>query len=221
MKDKVVIITGASSGIGAGTARYMASLGCRLSLVARTKEALEKVALDCTEAGAEDTLVLAKDVGVEEECEDVVKMTVEHFGGVDVLINNAGILIRTSFAELSLSEIELSMRVNLSSAVKLSQLCLSHLQKVQGSIVNVSSIAGLRAYTGALAYKMSKAAMDQMTRCVALEVASFGVRVNSVNPGVIITDIFTRSGMTEEETKNYIEQSKQLHPLGRAGTSDE
>lgn len=90
-----------------------------------------------------------------------------------------------------------------------------------GCIVNVSSIAGLRAYPGALAYKMSKAAMDQMTRCVALEVASHGIRVNSVNPGVIVTEIFKRSGMTDHQTEKYMEQSKALHPLGRPGQPEE
>ena len=122
--------------------------------------------------------------------------------------------------------------------MKLSQASLPHLQRSGGNIVNVSSIAGLRAYPGALAYKMSKAAMDQMTRCVALEVrncrksqyficwstflvAGSGVRVNSVNPAVIVTDIFTRSGMTEDETAAYLEHSRLLHPLGRPGRPEE
>ena len=85
----------------------------------------------------------------------------------------------------------------------------------------MSSVAGLRAYPGALAYKMSKAALDQMTRCVALEVAGHGVRVNSVNPGVIVTEIFQRSGMTDHQTAMYMEQSKALHPLGRPGQPEE
>ena len=85
-------------------------------------------------------------------------------------MNNAGVLIRSDFASVTMAEVDLSMQVNLKSAVKLCQACLPYLENGQGSIVNVSSIAGLRAYPGALAYKMSKAAMDQMTRCVALEV---------------------------------------------------
>jgi len=215
---KVVIITGASSGIGAGTALHLASLGCRLSLVARNKAALDRVREECLTAGAKEVLVLPHDVGAEEQCQSLVDKTVEHFGGIDVLVNNAGVLIRSDFVSVTMEEVDLSMQVNLKSAVKLSQACLPYLQKTQGSIVNVSSIAGLRAYPGALAYKMSKAAMDQMTRCVALEVAPAGVRVNSVNPGVIITDIFTNSGMSQEETNTYLETSKHLHPLGRPGT---
>ena len=121
------------------------------------------------------------------------------------------------------------MAVNLKSALRLSQLAAPHLQRSEGgSIVNVSSVAGLRAYPGALAYKLSKAAMDQMTRCVALEVgithqsysidkdvyyllsqvASTGVRVNSVNPGVVWTEIWSRSGMSDQETRDYLAQAK-------------
>ena len=141
--------------------------------------------------------------------------------GLDILINNAGILCRANFQDVSMKDIDETMEVNLKSAVKLSQESLPHLVAREGCIVNVSSIAGLRAYPGALAYKMSKAALDQMTRCVALEVAGSGVRVNSVNPGVIATEIFTRSGLTEAESSAYLEQSKALHPLGRPGTAAE
>ena len=111
-------------------------------------------------------------MGVEAECEEAVSQTVAVMGGLDILVNNAGYLARENFIEVSSEDIDKSMAVNLKSAVKLSQASLPHLQRSGGNIVNVSSIAGLRAYPGALAYKMSKAAMDQMTRCVALEVGN-------------------------------------------------
>merc|ERR1719369_747846 len=95
LTGKVVLITGASSGIGAGTALHMASLGCRLSLVARNRSALEQVKKECLEAGAKDVIILVHDLSVEENCEMVVKSTVEYFGGIDVLVNNAGILLRS------------------------------------------------------------------------------------------------------------------------------
>ena len=108
---------------------------------------------------------------MEDECVRAVDKTVEMMGGLDVLVNNAGYLATESFRELSMESIDESMAVNLKSAVRLGQAGLPHLQRSDGgNIVNVSSIAGLRAWPGALAYKMSKAAMDQMTRCVALEV---------------------------------------------------
>ena len=138
--------------------------------MARNKAGLEKVREECVGEGAGDVLVLPHDVGNEEECTLVIEETAAHFGGIDVLVNNAGVLIRSDFTSLTMEEVDLSMQVNLKSVVKLCQTCLPYLKTSQGSVVNVSSIAGLRAYPGALAYKMSKAALDQMTRCVALEV---------------------------------------------------
>ncbi len=88
-------------------------------------------------------------------------------------------------------------------------------------MVNVSSIAGLRAYTGGLAYKMSKAAMDQLTRCSALELIPKAIRVNSVNPGVIETEIFERGGMSAKSVKAFMERAKRTHPIGRPGRPEE
>ena len=118
-------------------------------------------------------ITISADLALEDQCVMTIEKTVEHLGGLDVLVNNAGYLAKESFTELTMASIDQSMAVNLKSAVKLSQCALTHLQSAGGNIVNVSSIAGLRAWPGALAYKMSKAAMDQMTRCVALEVGDF------------------------------------------------
>ena len=187
LENKVVLITGASSGIGASTAKYFAGqksrsmfvlyyfvqlniLVSRLSLVARNLPALDLVKTECLQLGAPDVITVKCDVGVEAECEEAVSGTVAVMGSLDILVNNAGYLARENFIAVTSEAIDKSMAVNLKSAVKLSQASLPHLQRSGGNIVNVSSIAGLRAYPGALAYKMSKAAMDQMTRCVALEV---------------------------------------------------
>jgi NAD(P)-dependent dehydrogenase (short-subunit alcohol dehydrogenase family) len=90
-----------------------------------------------------------------------------------------------------------------------------------GNIVNISSVTGLRAFPGVLAYCVSKAALDQLTRCAALELAAKGVRVNAVNPGVVITEIHRRGGMSEEAYADFLERSKQTHPLGRVGEPSE
>jgi NAD(P)-dependent dehydrogenase (short-subunit alcohol dehydrogenase family) len=90
-----------------------------------------------------------------------------------------------------------------------------------GNIVNVSSVTGLRAFPGVLAYCVSKAGLDQLTRCAALEVAAKGVRVNAVNPGVVVTAIHKRGGMTEDAYKAFLEHSKDTHPLGRVGEARE
>merc|ERR1712018_1036439 len=103
----------------------------------------------------------------------------------------------------------------------LSQRAIPHLRKTRGSIVHVSSVTGLRAFPNVVAYNMSKAAVDQLTRTCALEVASRGVRVNAVNPGVIVTDVHKRAGMDDEKYDKFLEHSKTTHAMGRVGTVQE
>ena len=91
----------------------------------------------------------------------------------------------------------------------------------KGSIVNVSSVNGLRSFPGVLAYNVSKAGVDQLTRCAALELAPLGVRVNAVNPGVTVTNLHRRSGMDESKYAAFLERSKETHPLGRPGQPQE
>jgi NAD(P)-dependent dehydrogenase (short-subunit alcohol dehydrogenase family) len=91
----------------------------------------------------------------------------------------------------------------------------------KGNIINVSSVTGLRAFPGVLAYCVSKAGLDQLTRCAALELAAKGVRVNAVNPGVVVTEIHKRGGMNEDQYSAFLERSKQTHPLGRVGQARE
>ena len=121
------------------------------------------------------------------------------------------------------SKLDEAMDINVKSALKLTQLATKWLEKsTLKAIVNVSSIAGLRASPGSLAYKISKAAMDQLTRCSAIELAPKGIRVNSVNPGVIETDFFVNSGLSTKQSDTFIKvKSKNIHPLGRCGQPEE
>jgi NAD(P)-dependent dehydrogenase (short-subunit alcohol dehydrogenase family) len=96
-----------------------------------------------------------------------------------------------------------------------------HLTARKGSVVNVSSVNGLRSFPGVLAYCVSKAALDQLTRCAALELAPKKVRVNAVNPGVVISNLHRRGGMSEENYRGFIDRSRETHPLGRPGTPEE
>ena len=119
--------------------------------------------------------------------------------------------------------------INLRAPFRLMRAAIPHLTgaardiapRSSASVVNVSSVTGLRAFPGVLAYCVSKAGMDQLTRCAALEMAPHGVRVNAVNPGVTISNLHRRSGMTEEAYAAFLERSKQTHPLGRAGEPQE
>jgi NAD(P)-dependent dehydrogenase (short-subunit alcohol dehydrogenase family) len=101
------------------------------------------------------------------------------------------------------------------------QLCAPRLIETKGNIVNISSVTGLRSFPGVLAYCVSKAGLDQLTRCAALELAAKGVRVNAVNPGVVVTEIHKRGGMDEEAYANFLEHSRTTHPLGRVGKPGE
>ena len=120
-----------------------------------------------------------------------------------------------------MEDYDISMETNVKSAMILTQSCLPYLIKEKGSVVNVSSVTGTRSFPGVLPYCISKAALDQFTKCVALELADKGVRVNSVNPGVIVTNLHRRAGQSEEVYAKFLENCKNTHALGRAGTGDE
>lgn len=113
------------------------------------------------------------------------------------------------------------MNTNVRSIYHLTTLAVPHLIKTKGNIVNVSSVNGIRAFPGVLAYCVSKAAVDQFTRCVALDLAPKQVRVNSVNPGVTITNLHKRGGMNQEQYEAFIKRSQETHALGRPGEPEE
>ncbi|XP_002734132.1 3-oxoacyl-[acyl-carrier-protein] reductase FabG-like [Saccoglossus kowalevskii] len=223
LAGKVALITGASSGIGAGTAGHFASLGCYLALCGRNEENLQKVGTACEANGLDKdkVLLIVGDLSKEEDCKTAVEKTIQHFGQLDVLVNNAGILINGTIETATLEEYDTIMNINVRSMFHITMLSVPHLIKTKGSIVNVSSVAGLRSFPGILLYNMSKAAVDQFTNTVALELASKQVRVNSVNPGVIITEVHKRAGMSDEKYTEFLERSKTTHALGRPGTTEE
>jgi len=145
----------------------------------------------------------------------------EEFGGIDVLVNAAGHISSGSIEDTSLAAWDALMEINVRAVFCLMQQALPSIISRHGNVVNVSSVTGLRAFPGVLAYCVSKAAVDQLTRCAALELAAKGVRVNAVNPGVVITEIHKRGGMSEEAYEAFLERSKQTHPIGRVGQASE
>jgi NAD(P)-dependent dehydrogenase (short-subunit alcohol dehydrogenase family) len=111
--------------------------------------------------------------------------------------------------------------INLRAPFRLIRAAVPHLVERHGAIVNVSSVTGLRAFPGVLSYCVSKAGMDQLTRCAALELAPMGVRINGVNPGVVVTNLHRRSGFSDKQYADFLEHSRTTHPLGRAGEPEE
>jgi len=220
---KIVLITGASAGIGTAAALYFAKNGAKLAIAGRKEDNLKSVAVQCEEVSPtkEKVLTLVGDLSKEEDTERTLKETINHFNQIDILVNNAGILVLGNNETLSLESYDLQMNINLRSVFHLTKLAIPHLIKSKGNIVNVSSLSATRGYSEAFAYCMSKAALDQYTRTTALELASHKVRCNAVNPGVIVTDIHRRAGMSEEEYEKFIKHREETHCFGRVGTVDE
>lgn len=220
MKDKVVIVTGASSGVGYATAMKFAESGASVVAVGRSERDLNLLRDEASEKAGSVRVHLA-DVRENKQLDRLVGDTVQQFGRIDVLVNAAGIIANGSVESTTLDDWDKMFDINLRSVFSLMQSCIPHLEPVKGNIVNVSSVAGTRAFPNLLSYCVSKAALDQLTRCSALDLAPKGIRVNAVNPGVVVTNLHKRGGMTEEAYEAFLEHSKTTHPLGRVGQAHE
>ena len=218
--EKTLLITGATSGIGKATALRFAQSGASIAAAGRDETALLELGERIAETGAR-CLTVQADLSLDEGTELVVSKTVEHFGGIDVLVNAAGHLTTGTIETTSVEAWDAMLGINLRAVFLLMQKSLPSIIAKRGNIVNVSSVTGLRAFPGVLAYCVSKAGLDQLTRCASLELAGKGVRVNAVNPGVVVTEIHKRGGMTEEQYGAFLEHSKETHPLGRVGDARE
>jgi short-subunit dehydrogenase len=189
---KTIIITGASDGIGAEVARQLARRhGAQVALVlaARNAAMLEQVAAQCAESGAQ-TLVVATDVSVQTQCVALVDACVARFGRIDALINNAGRSAHALFSEVeNLAWYEELMRINLWGSVWCTHAALPYLKQARGSIVAVSSLAGLVGVPGRTAYSATKFAMGGFFEALRAELKPFGVSVTTAYPGVVATQI--------------------------------
>jgi NAD(P)-dependent dehydrogenase (short-subunit alcohol dehydrogenase family) len=214
---KVALVTGATSGIGQACATAFAQAGAKVVCVGRKAGALKEI----EETIGAEVLTIEADLAETQAAARVVARALEVFGGIDVLVNAAGHISNGTIENTSLTAWDDMMNVNVRAPFQLMQQALPSLIERRGNIVNVSSVTGLRAFPGVLAYCVSKAALDQLTRCASLELAAKGVRVNAVNPGVVVTQIHKRGGMNDEAYAAFLEHSKTTHPLGRTGRPEE
>lgn len=220
MAAQQVIVTGASSGIGRAVALRFGGEGAAVLAVGRQEEALAEVAGEIERAGGR-AAVLVVDVTAPDAPQRIVAAAVDGLGGITTLVNAAGIIGAGTVETTTDAQWDGMLDINVRAPFRLMRAAATALGQSKGSVINVSSVTGLRAFPGVLAYCVSKAAVDQLTRCAALEFAPQGVRVNAVNPGVVISNLHRRSGMDDAAYTAFLERSKTTHPLGRAGEPGE
>ncbi|KAK7090751.1 uncharacterized oxidoreductase TM_0325-like [Littorina saxatilis] len=217
LANKVILITGASTGIGGYTAKFLSKFKPKVAIVARSTEKLKEVQKQCEEAGAGkgNVLPITADMAKQEDLSKVIDETVKAFGQIDTLVNNAAAFAINDIETTKPETFNRIIAVNLRAPFFLSQLAMPHLKKTKGSIVNISSVAAHRAVVDVAAYCISKAALEHFTRVLALEIASAGVRANAIVVGGTMTDTQSESlQLLGNEVMYELSDLKKIQPLG-------
>lgn len=217
LTDKTVIVTGAGRGIGRALAIGMAEAGADLVLLARTEQDLEEVSAQVESLGRR-ALKIPTDLTNRAQVEKAIETTINEFGKIDVLVNNAGMNIRTPAFDVTDEEWQKIMDTNLKSAFMMSQAVGKHMKEENnGRIINISSVAGGTALRTGVVYASTKAAMIQMTKVLALEWGKYGINVNSIGPW------YFKTPLTEKllSDKEYLNEILARTPLNRVGELQE
>jgi NAD(P)-dependent dehydrogenase (short-subunit alcohol dehydrogenase family) len=201
LQGRRVIVTGASSGLGARTVRHLAGLGAHVLAVARRVERLERLAAELVDAPGR-VVPCGADVTRETEVRAMVAAAVEAFGGIDVLVNNAGSEVQGPIDVLADEDFEGMIRANVMSVLRCTRAALPELRRSRGSVINVGSTVVARPPRGRFGYVASKGAVEAMSRALALDLGRDGIRVNVIRPGIIPSEL---RGMTEEAERARFE----------------
>jgi len=215
LSGKIALVTGGSRGIGFSTGKILSENGATVVITGKDTERLEKAAKKIP-----NSIAIVADIRNTNDVKNVVSKTIEKFGRLDILVNNAGIFPKIKkLHEIDEDEWNEVLDVNLTGQFRFTKEAIPHLQKTSGSIVNISSDAGLKAYQGfnADAYSASKAALIILTKCWALEYSKNKIRVNCICPGVVDTDM-TKPFLKTQTDKEFMDNE---HPLGRIGQPEE
>jgi NADP-dependent 3-hydroxy acid dehydrogenase YdfG len=197
LHDTVALITGASSGIGRATAQALAPHGSALALIARRRERLEALASELHDAFATETLVIAADITDREQALGAVAQTVERFGRLDIVVNNAGLMLNGPAVDAPLEEWERMVALNVSAVLYITHAALPHLLAAADAaprrvadLVNLSSIAGRKANAGSAVYNLTKFGVGAFSEGLRQEITACGVRVGLIEPGATATELF-------------------------------
>jgi NAD(P)-dependent dehydrogenase (short-subunit alcohol dehydrogenase family) len=215
LTGKVAIVTGGSRGIGFATAKIFVENGAKVVITAKDPKRIE-AAID----KLSNTIGITADIKNENDVKKVIKQTIDKFGKLDILVNNAGIFPKIKqLHEIDESEWNEVLDVNLTGQFRFTKAAIPYLQKTSGSIINISSDAGLKAYQGfnADAYSAAKAGLIILTKCLALEYAKDRIRVNCICPGVVDTDM-TKPFLKTEKDMEFMNNE---HPIGRIGKPED
>lgn len=215
LSGKIALVTGGSRGIGFATAKILSENGAIVIITSKNQGRLEKAASEIPNA-----IGITSDIRNANDVKNVVKKIIEKFGKLDILVNNAGIFPKIKqLHEINEDEWNEVLDVNLTGQFRFTKEAIPYLQKTSGSIINISSDAGLKAYQGfnADAYSASKAALILLTKCWALEYAKDRIRVNCICPGVVDTDM-TKPFLKTQKDKEFMDNE---HPIGRIGQPQE
>lgn len=217
--DKVVLVTGASVGIGAVTARMFALHGADLAIAARTAAKIEERAAQIREEFGRRCLGIAADVTEPEDVARMVEATLAEFGRIDILINNAGNSVQSTLRNLTPELWQWGRALNMDSAAYCTMAVGKHfIARGEGVIVNISSVAGINGTMGEVPYSAGKAGVQMLTRVAAAEWGKYGIRVNCVSPGMTMTEKLQSKAEAGIYPMDVISQG---FPLRRAGTSEE
>lgn len=216
LSGRRALVTGASSGIGRAIALRFAEEGAHVAITGRRQARLVETAAKARASGVTVVEIVAEHTDPAANAR-AVEMAVAGLGGLDILVNAAGVIGNDAIQAPRPDEWRRILDSNLEAVYDLTHRATPHIiAGVRGSILNLSSVAGVRPYANLLAYCVSKAAINTLTQCVALELAPHGVRVNAINPGVVVSELHV-TGNAVTDYPAFLERARSTHPLGRPG----
>ena len=219
MQEKRILISGGTSGIGLAAAKLFLSAGAKVALLGRSATRGEAALQELGEN--EQAIFVQGDVSRRADCQRVVQQVETLWGGLDVLVNSAGIYVEGAIEDMTEEQIASVLDINVKGTYYLSQAAVPLLKKAKGNIVNVASDAGVHGNYYCSLYCASKGAVVLFTKALALELAGFGVRVNAIAPGDIMTPLTEMQLAAAPNREDALREMASVYPLGRIGTPEE